>query len=180
MIRQETVDDFEEIIPKGVGLSLGRPTPLSESTTLEMYTAPAQGGFIEITITHPETISWLKMSSEKQKKKLGLIFRYGISAIPSIYHASSMCKFEFSRRGQVHCHAYLDISDALKLYPIGVVSDIAKAILENMPKKYSKFVTANIHGGWCRYKSPQCVVQYRYLSEEDRIVKWSAYMKKLQ
>lgn len=165
---------------KGVSRFLGRDTP-ENGTAKELWScSPSDGGFVEITITHPETVSWLKLNAEKQKRKLAEIFRYGIAAVPITYHVDSKCIFEFTGKGQIHLHGFLKISDTYKLFPIGCVSDIAKEILSHMPKKYSRFCTVHMYGEYCRYKSPPCLVQYRDIDDHARILTWMEYLDKLQ
>jgi len=146
---------------------------------LEWCTA-ANGGFIELTLTHPETASWLRASSEKQKMHLLKIVHKAFAAVPITHHVQVKVAFEYSMRGQIHCHAYLFIDATLKLYPIGAISDITKEALSCYPKKYNRFYTNKICSTFCRYYSPQVTTQYRYLTDEERITKWVKYCDKLQ
>lgn len=175
MIRQETASDFD-YCEVGRRASLGSPTSAKEN----LYCAPTFGGFIEITISHPESIQWNKMNSDRQKRKLSEMFRYACAAIPLSYHEESERYFEYNSHGVVHLHGYLKLNETLRCYPIGVVSDISKVIVSLNPKKYSKFCSAHLCGKWCRYRSPQCVVQYRDGTDEVRIKSWKDYCLKLQ
>lgn len=170
------MSDYDFCNNIGRRASLGSPTPAKELWSC----SPVDGAFVEITITHPETVSWNKMTSSKQKLKLSEIFRLAISAIPLTHHEKSERYFEYSNHGAIHLHGYLRISDSLRIYPVGVISDITKSLLSHMPKKYSRFVSAHLYGEYCRYKSPQCVVQYRDYTDDVRIAQWQDYCKKLQ
>lgn len=144
--------------------------------------APAIGGNIEITLTYPHTASFLRSNSEKQKKLLTRIFQLTCAGIPSNYIDSMRHYFEYDKNGAIHCHGWLQIKD-IKLYPIGAICDIAKACLNQYPKKYAKFFDHCVFAQYNNYKCPQCKIQYRYTtSEEDvkRFANWKEYCTKLQ
>lgn len=152
-----------------------------KETTFQLLNCdPHMGGFIEITITYPHTTNYLSMTSDKQKQLLSKIFNRIKGVIPVTHQAVVKYVFEYTKSGQIHLHGYVAIHDSLKLYPIGAVSDMAKVLLSLFPKKYSKFSTDSINGDWCRFRSTQGVIQYRYSHQIDRINSWKQYIEKHQ
>lgn len=159
----------------GHSSSLARAMPEEE-----LFLEPCTGGFFEITIHYPCTALWLKMSAEKQRKKLSVIFRDAICALPLDKHYSSRHVFEFGKNGQVHLHGVLVVNDDFKHIPVGSISDIVKVILSYFPKKYNKFCTSHLYAQWDRYAAAQCCVQYRSKTETERYAEWTNYLSKQQ
>lgn len=145
--------------------------------------APALGGNVEITITYPHSAGYLRMNSEKQEKLLREIFRRTCAAVPVAQHLDRQCFAEYDKTGQRHIHGYLKIDSTYRAFPIGIISDMAKACLAEYPKKYSKFVPANVYNEYCSYRCPQCKIKYRYkdcIEDNDRFESWIEYCHKLQ
>lgn len=145
--------------------------------------SPTFGGNIEITITYPHNVGFLRMNSERQKKLLFEIFRITCAAVPVVYHLDRQCYAEYDKTGQRHIHGYLKIDPNYRAFPIGIISDMAKACLAEYPKKYNKFVPANVYNEYCSYRCPQCKIKYRYnddIEDNDRFQSWISYCQKLQ
>lgn len=133
---------------------------------------------MEITITHPHNTAYLKLSSEAQKRKLQRIFQLTCAAIPVTYHKESKSYFEYDKHGQIHCHGWLKCLP-FKHFPIGAISDMAKACLNCMPKRYAKFQDSCMFPDWEVYRAPPVKIKYDSITS-DRIPIWEAYCKKLQ
>lgn len=151
--------------------------PCERSAKIEDSVFPSIGGFIEITITYPHNLKYLRLNSEKQKLLLAAIFRNVICAIPNILHFNSQYEFEYTKTGQIHLHGFLELTNSAKVYSIGVVSDMAKALQASMPKKYNKFQECCLYTQYCRYKSHQGVIQYR-ATDDEHIPIWRSYIVK--
>lgn len=167
--------DFEEII-EGRTPRLGGSSPTVKELTC--CTPMEDPFFVEITIAHPHTASYLKMNSEQQKKRIAYVFRQIICAIPTMYHMQSQIFFEYTKTGQIHGHGWLKTT-GFKHYPIGAISDMAKAGLATQIKKYSKFCDKDIYPEWIVYKSYFLKLKYDLLTS-DRVPIWEAYCRKLQ
>lgn len=183
---------MEELIIKKRGAFLGSPTPndgpLSGSTKKAsakelIGCSPNHGGKVEITLTYPHTAAYLRMNSMRQMKLLSSIYRNTCAAVPLTHHLESKHYFEYDSHGQVYLHGYLILSDSLKLFPLGLISDMAKACLAEYPKKYNRFIDAHVYSQYTNYRCPQCKIQYRYLDfleDMKRFDDWVEYCVKLQ
>lgn len=155
--------------------------PIRGSSAKELASCyPSMGGFVEITITPPHTVKWLKLSSVGQTKNLLKLFHETCAIVPVTHHVKAQAFIEFHKDGQCHLHGYLDIDPNLKLFPIGCVSDMAKCILSHCPKKYQRLNPKDICGDWARWRSPQGCIQYRYPTDTQKIAEWILYIQKCQ
>lgn len=140
--------------------------------------------FIEITFNYPRTALFLKMTSEYQKKLYSRLYhkvidRYQIST----QNFDSHYVFESCKSGQIHCHCRVMFDIGNMHFPLVLLSDIAKAYLNLLPKKYSKFNEANMYSQYNRFRCPSICLQLRSSHEDDfkeRVDLWLAYMQKSQ
>lgn len=172
---------------KGRISNLGRDTPEKreyvQTAKSAKACAPSNGNAVELTITYPHTAGYLRMTGAKQEILLREIFRLTCAALPIMYHVETKCFMEYDLHGQKHLHGWLVIDPTYRHYPIGLLSDMAKAALSNYPKKYNKFSDACMHALFTNYRCPQIKLQYRYSDNEEdvkRFIEWKGYCQKLQ
>lgn len=156
-------------------LSLGRETPEKE---------PLPRGYLEITLNYPRTVSFLKMSSVKQKILYIKIWSHVRATLnhPDVIMRHSDYEFEYCKTGQIHLHGYIPVYTE-KYFIEGIISDVVKRYLEGLPKKHSKFNEKNMYPEFHRYKSPSICVQHDNMSdpvESDRFDRWKKYMIKIK
>ncbi|UOF76860.1 putative replicase [Circoviridae sp.] len=136
---------------------------------------------LEVTLNHPRTATFLKMTSDKQKalyKKMYdiIINRYG----PGMCYKSTGA-FEYCRSGQVHMHMSLFYCLPHKMVNIwGTIADMARLIHSMLPKKYSIFNEKCMDEKYFKYRVPSMCIQFNSLTEEKRIAEWETYIRKDQ
>ena len=168
---------MNDLIKNGRGTFLGGTSATAKEL---LYCSPCSDTFmLEFTITHPHNVSYLNMTSEQQKRKLARILQIAVSALPVMYQDEREISFEFDSHGQIHAHAWQTYLP-FKHYPIGVISDVAKAVLSGMPKKYNKFKDNCLNGEWGVYKDAPIKIKYDPLENNPRVDEWKAYCGKLQ
>lgn len=129
-----------------------------------------------ITLNHPRTVAFLKKTSEQQKK-MYLKMWYAIKNQISLGMRSEEHHFEYCQDGQIHMHIAAVYETEKAGVIIGMISDIAKAIHNCFPKKYSKYVVSCLYSNYMRYRHAGICVQY-YESEEIFYTKWIQYIRK--
>lgn len=156
-----------EIIINGVGPILGSPTTNSRC-------------YLEITLNYPRTAGFKNMTSDKQKGLYSRLLQlikctFGPTGIERCEHT-----FEFCKSGHVHLHASIIFVFSTIHIPIGVVSDVVKTYLNQLPKRYSVYQEGCMHIGFIRYRSPSIAVQYTSFEDKKRIDIWNKYINKYQ
>lgn len=134
-----------------------------------------------ITINHPRTKKFLNLDSRGQQILYNRIW-YNIKNTLGIPIESDFA-FEYCESGQVHLHAYVSIQT--KHFINGAVSDLAKSVHRQLPKKYEQFKEGQMYPKYHRYKSPSHVIQYyddelHDVNNRASIDYWRAYIKKQQ
>jgi len=128
--------------------------------------------YLEITLNHPQTKSFLKMNSTKQKSLYHNIW----NCMKNEFSLDPMNNFvyEYTKTGQVHLHGYIKLPMG-NFFIAGAISDIVKRYLNLLPKKYSLFDSKNYYPEYERYRCPSICVQYT-----NDIAQWIEYMGKAQ
>lgn len=140
--------------------------------------------YIEITLNYPRTATFLKYGSFEQKRMYTRLWNVIINNFTTLMRVnSSRAVFEYCRSGQVHLHGYLVIEPNTKYYVAGLVSDMVKCYLNELPKKYNKFVEKCIYyfddDNTVCYKCPSIKICHR-TSQLDRFTEWEEYLSKQQ
>lgn len=162
------------------------PTPLVEDRSFcgNEYQLPTRGGSLLITINFPRTDRFVNMDSVHQKELYLNIFNDACNAIDIRTHRFKRYVYEYCDSGHVHLHGILQVDDEALFYPIGLVSDYAKSVHRNMPKikyqRYHLYSDKAMYKQYCRYRSPQCCVQYVFKDDTEAIYRWFDYMDKEQ
>lgn len=133
---------------------------------------------IEITINHPRTAPFKRLSPERQKSLLNsLYFKARSSIVCEIYEDT--VRHEQCLDGVMHLHSYIYIKPQKPFYPRGIVMGCAKAILYAMPVR-TQAQLSNYH--YCdkfkTFKSPAVCVQFTPFSDSKRILQWETYINK--
>lgn len=144
----------------GCSSALGRTTP-----------TPDYSNYIEVTLNHPRTPTFVKKLSHQQKrvyeKFYMLIKTYYISIIEESDYVYEVCK-----SGIIHMHCWFKFK-LDPFIPSIILNDIVKLWFNHMPKKYQVYNEKNYYYKIDRYYSPSIVAQYR-----TNIDKFKEYMKK--
>lgn len=150
----------------------------SASTSLGSTSAPllltAHEHRLGITINHPRTPAFLKLSSARQIDMYRKIWHVIKNAFEWNMTYEEL-KFEFCKDGQVHLHVAVIYKS--KGVVIGLISDLAKRIHACMPKKYSNFNPHCLYSNYNRYRAPCTCIQF-YESQEEFDSKWITYINK--
>ena len=74
--------------------------------------------------------------------------------------------FEHCKSGQIHLHAMLHYKVTCNFHIMGLISDIVKNFLRNMPACTIQFKEGFCYYQYNRYKSPPICVQYKSDKED--------------
>lgn len=154
--------------------------PLEELCPPVVTVTSNTGCHIELTLNYPRTAVFIQLSSEHQKalyKKLyhKVLHTFGLQAI-----VSDIYTFEYCKSGHVHLHASIVYTFGHKFFIRGVIADIVKKYLNELPKKYCKYMDSSMDTKYDKYKCPSICVQYNSVECMDRIECWNAYIQKHQ
>lgn len=136
---------------------------------------------MEITLCLPQTKSFLNARSHKQKalyfERYALLRNHYKHWITRSEHA-----FEFTKQGQIHMHALLDLNTPDRGFsPEGFVSDFVKLWLFSLTKKYQQFkpkcITWFDDDKTVVYRDASIKVAFKYDQPERRDV-WHEYINK--
>jgi len=131
--------------------------------------------FVELTLCYPHTTKFLNMFSNEQKKMYDIMFHKmkNIPVPPVIVEGHC----EYFASGQVHFHAILYYNITNKFFPIGFISDLTRAWLKQLPKKYANFNTKCLNVHFNSYKCPSIKVEIKPYDVE-REQTWLTYIRK--
>lgn len=147
--------------------------PLTQKDIDDTGALVMNGGFIQVTLNHPRTKTFLNMSSHQQKELYAKIFRVLKNTITIDPHSDYT--FEYCKSGQVHLHGFIQIPDEKRVFVLGAISDVAKKYLSLLPGSHSNFNERNMYGKFLRYRSPSICLQYAMENNS-----WLEYMNKAQ
>lgn len=136
--------------------------------------------FIELTLNHPRTPAFKTLVSSKQCKLYDKWYRIVLHTFGQESIVEHERTFEFCESGHVHLHAHIELKFDHKHFPVGVVADMVKTSLNQMPKKYSKYndkAMYHFDNGY-KYKSPSITCKYTSIDDKDRNKKWRDYIRK--
>jgi len=175
MNKSKSFDDLCEA--KG---SLGSPSPLSQST---IYRLPYKGECsIELTLNYPRTDKFTLLSSTKQKEIYYQLFTQLVTVVDPLRVKRIEHVYEYCKSGHVHMHARISYNDTYACYPIGLIGDIVKKWISNMPhvkyQQYDKYKDKCMYEEYGRYYSPSIVCQFQFAT--DHYAEWTDYMNKQQ
>ncbi len=148
-------------------------------TTWERSAQQPSSCNIELTLCHPQTSKFLKLTSAYQKLYYDRIYQkilctFGMHNIKCSEHV-----YEYTKCGQIHMHASIELRFPTPHFPLGVVSDIVKTYLNEIPSiKCNRYNDACMHVEWQRYRCPSIVCQYRPISAVSRLDAWQQYIRK--
>lgn len=133
---------------------------------------------IEFTMTHPLNKGWLNQLSKRQQK-----FYHDANCLFKIYLKETFdikeneIYYEYHKNGQVHAHGLFVLETTKRFYTAGLLSDLGKIYLKQMPKKYSDFKDKYIKENPIRFFSPQININ---IFDNDVRKEWRTYIKKCQ
>lgn len=158
----------------GVGPVLGSPT---QKSGVQVYNSKCN---LEITLNFPRTTVFKNAKSDSQK---ALYLRL-LQIIKCTFGPTTLeeCEytFEYCKNGHIHMHASLLFNFPHLHIPIGVVSDVVKTYLKQLPKRYSNYQEGSMFVNYIRYKSPSITVQYVSIEDSKRSEIWKTYINKYQ
>lgn len=135
----------------------------------------------ELTLNFPHTQAWLNATVMKQRGLYERLLKY-IQETWGPYNCL-WCEraFEFTKKGQVHLHALLYYTVEPYYTDVGLINDIVRTFLRELPRKYSRFKEEYVYPDLKRYKSPSICLQYRDPYEDTgKLAEWLKYIYKDQ
>lgn len=136
---------------------------------------------IELTLNYPRTAQFRRASHDEQKDIYHRWIDDSLSDyFPKIQKLDRF--FELCKTGMVHVHLDMVMSNAEFYYPCGLVSDIVKSFLGNLPKRFGlkTFNLLNYNCSFRRYRCPSIVCQLREITDIPRALAWETYIRKSQ
>lgn len=132
---------------------------------------------LEITLTHPQTSGWLKMTSVKQINFYNKVF-YAIKNTCGIPLTTEM-HTEFHKNGLVHAHACIQYEMTKGFSVNGMILDMVRAYIEFLPKRYSVIQMGCLKEDKHYYQSAPIKISYFNDNENpQRLEEWIKYIRK--
>lgn len=153
------------------------------------------GGYLEVTLNLPRSVSFKAMPSGVQKRHYSLIWNEVITVLkrkllPIDDTAQDEITFEYCESGHIHLHGSIRIHEDNVLVPVGLIADLVKYFLIAYSKylvdqytydkslKPVRYDEKNMYFLDNHYQSPMVNIRYRKTSETARILVWETYMHK--
>lgn len=133
---------------------------------------------LELTINHPRTKPFCRMSRDAQKSLLTSLYYKARSTVP--YRIiEDVCRHEVSQDGTIHLHAFIVIDAVLPFYPKGLVMEAARAVIHAMPvRTYQQLAKYHYHNEFKVFKSPAVLAQLTDGDDKKRTSEWCDYINK--
>lgn len=130
-----------------------------------------------LTLNIPRTLLFMRMNQQQQKdhyyKKYIKMINENTHVGISIVHKHV---YEHCKDGQIHLHAIIRYTTAMKIFIAGVISDFCKTYLNTLGKKYV-YNGKYYYPEYQRYRAPSICMAYE---QGDRIPIWETYINKQQ
>lgn len=138
---------------------------------------------LEITLNHPRTKKFCLDEIVDREKNQRAIYEQWIRMSTCLHPFSCgsytmKTAFEHCLSGDLHVHMDVEMEVPSPHYIAGVVSQVAKAFLCYLPKRWDRFSLLNYHPRFHRYRCPAVTVQYKRIEDELRALQWETYMSK--
>lgn len=152
---------------EGAGDSFSSPSPPAKRPIT---------GYLMITLNHPPTRLFEQAPSHVQKQ----IYSKQWHQIKNTFGIPDECQyvFEYCKSGRVHLHGLISLH-CDRYFVMGAVSDMAKAYLNLLPRRYEEFKSRCCYPDFSRYRSPQITVQHAEATSAY-VDEWRIYMQKQQ
>lgn len=138
-------------------------------STLALFDKHVKNAFLEVTLNHPRTKTFMNIDSYTQRRCLRNLFL----KVCGTYDCTHTHVFEFCKDGQIHLHGFIHIHTEGLV--VGAIQDIAKVFLRSFRQfNHKDYFNAE----WLRFRSPAICIQYR--ENEAEQLSWIAYMNKHQ
>lgn len=152
---------------------IGNTNYWAENAQINLYRAK-----LEISLSHPRTAPFLKLSKDEQKVQYLHHFQHILNDVPSLKDSSSF--FETSPDGNMHLHASVLVESKRPFYIEGLIQETCKAYFRCLPKRYNTYRSSDYYAKWDRYKSPMICVQFTEILDYKRTQVWDQYIRKSQ
>lgn len=131
---------------------------------------------VEFTFNPPQTANYKRLKQVSKVKYLRDLGTYLKSHIENVSYMEQT--YETYESGFPHSHGYICIDSPTPYIIPGLVQDIARTYLGQLPGKHSRFNENDYHYKWDRFRCPSLVLQYRDASDKDRFLDWNTYIHK--
>lgn len=134
--------------------------------------------YVEMTINHPRTKTFLTLNSELQRRLYGRI----LSKIPNLINQIDVYakSYEHCKDGQIHLHCILRIPNTVRYHVMGLLSDICKSVC-NSPTIRQTFQSSKVYHEYQRIRQNCVLTQFRHYAcqeDMDRVQEFFKYMHK--
>lgn len=103
--------------------------------------------YVAVTLSHPETNSFMSMLSHQQKNVYKNIIKRMMKSVDIATTVHGFTAYEFTKKGKVHSHSLLRFSREYIISAVGLISDLSKSACNSMVKKFnSKNLLNNEYG----------------------------------
>lgn len=135
---------------------------------------------LEITVSHPRTKPFVRMSEDHQKKYYyGIYSNFIKEEIAKHFRYEDTYRYELSKDGNVHLHAYVDLFFSDEYSIRGLVESAAKRLVFAMPKRtHQQLVDHHYSTSYECWRMPAVLVQYQNLQDLNRKRDWESYIRK--
>lgn len=148
-----------------------RRNPLDEEPSLKQNQVS-----LEITINHPRTKPFERMSKDRQISLLNSLYYAARASIETKIIEDSV-RHELCKDGHVHLHAYIIIEVPSRYIPQGIVMRAVRSIIQKMPvRTHAQLTNYHYCSQYFCFKSPAVLVQLT--KDEARLKKWDTYINK--
>lgn len=134
---------------------------------------------LEITLNHPRTAAFNRMTEEDQVLLYNKWFDDSMSCrfdkVKKVIRA-----FEHCKSGAIHAHFDVFYSSKHAFFKCGLVTCVVKEFLQNLPKRWGikTFEMKRYSCLYDRYRCPSIVVQYKNAHDLPRALQWEVYINK--
>lgn len=135
---------------------------------------------LEVTINHPRTKPFVRMTPARQRDYLTSIYYKMRSTLTELV-VEDVFRFEFCKDGEYHLHAIIHMLVPKPYYPQGIVMQSARVVIHAMPKRtHAQLSNYHYNSRFKVFKSPAVLIQLTPGSDIQRIADWGDYINKNQ
>lgn len=130
---------------------------------------------VELTLNHPPTAKWNKLSRIQQIDRYTDIFNKILDKFRDCV-GRNVLRFEECKSGKLHCHGLIEMTIPHAFFRKGLVCDIVKVWLGELNYSHKKFLDDHYYNDFERYVASSVCCQ---LSDaKKRAELWEEYINK--
>lgn len=135
---------------------------------------------LEITLNYPENAAYKRMKDDDKKVMYERLWQYVLINQKLIdYVVENKTNFEYGKQaGKMHMHILLKLHFNGCFCPEGLVKQIAKCWLSQLPKRYYLYDESKYWIKYFRYRCASICCQIQFVNDFERTKYWEDYIKK--